>query len=42
VRIRTLSDFDFLNQNARDMLDQLAWWTDALRAAREKPELRAA
>jgi NAD(P)H-dependent FMN reductase len=39
---KTLSDFDFLNQNAKDMLDQLAWWTNALRAAREKPERRAA
>ena len=39
---KTLSDFDFLNQNAKDMLAQLAWWTDALKAAREKAELRAA
>ena len=39
---KTLSDFDFLNQSAKDMLDQLAWWTDALKAAREKAELRAA
>ena len=31
---KKLSDFDFLNETARDMLDQLAWWTDALRAAR--------
>ena len=38
----TLSDFDFLNQNAKNMLNQLAWWTNALRAARDKPELRAA
>jgi NAD(P)H-dependent FMN reductase len=37
-----LRDFDFLNQNATDMLNQLSWWTNALRAAREKPELRAA
>jgi len=39
---KKLSDFDFLNQNAKDMLDQLAWWTNALKAAREKAELRAA
>ena len=32
---KKLSDFDFLNQSAKDMLDQLAWWTNALRAARE-------
>ena len=31
---KKLSDFDFLNETARDMLDQLAWWTNALRAAR--------
>ena len=39
---KTLGDFDFLNQNAKDMLDQLAWWTGALKAARETAELRAA
>ena len=39
---KTLSDFDFLNQNAKDMLNQLSWWTDALRAAREPTKLRAA
>jgi len=33
---KKLSEFDILNQNAKDMLDQLAWWTDALKAAREK------
>lgn len=31
---KKLSEFDFLNQNAKDMLDQLAWWTRALRTAR--------
>lgn len=35
---KKLSDIDFLNQTAKDMLDQLAWWTDALRAAREKTD----
>jgi NAD(P)H-dependent FMN reductase len=39
---KKLSDFDFLNQNAKDMLDQLTWWTHALKAAREKAQLRAA
>ena len=39
---KKLRDFDFLNQNAKDMLDQLAWWTNALKAAREQPALRAA
>ncbi|HEX2146658.1 MAG TPA: NAD(P)H-dependent oxidoreductase [Pseudorhizobium sp.] len=41
---KQLSDFDFLNKNAKDMLDQLAWWTNALKPAREKsePALRAA
>ena len=33
---KTLADFDVLQQNAKDMLDQLAWWTDALKAAREE------
>jgi NAD(P)H-dependent FMN reductase len=41
---KKLGDFDFLNQNGKDMLDQLAWWTSALKGAREKTErtLRAA
>ena len=41
---KKLEDFDFLNQNANDMLDQLAWWTAALKAAREaeKAEAKAA
>lgn len=39
---KKLSDFDFLNQNAKDMLDQLTWWTNALKAARDKAGLRAA
>jgi NAD(P)H-dependent FMN reductase len=39
---KKLSDFDFLNQNAKDMLDQLSWWTNALQAARETADLRAA
>ena len=35
---KQLSEFDFLNQSAKDMLDQLAWWTNALKVAREQPE----
>lgn len=33
---KKLAEFDFLNQAAKDMLDQLAWWTDALKTARQK------
>ena len=33
---KSLSDFDFLNQNATQMLDQLMWWVNALKAARDK------
>jgi NAD(P)H-dependent FMN reductase len=39
---KKLGDFEFLNQTARDLLDQLAWWTSALKAAREKKLERAA
>ncbi len=39
---KRLGDFDFLNQNARDLLDQLAWWTSALKVAREQHVERAA
>jgi hypothetical protein len=41
---RTLADFDHLNQAAQAMLDDLAWWTRALKAAREAaaPESAAA
>jgi hypothetical protein len=31
-----------MQQNAGDMLDQLVWWTNALKAARERPALAAA
>ncbi|MBO6718378.1 MAG: NAD(P)H-dependent oxidoreductase [Rhizobiaceae bacterium] len=31
---KKLGEFDFLNQSADDMLDQLAWWTGALKSAR--------
>jgi NAD(P)H-dependent FMN reductase len=39
---KKLGEFEFINQSARDMLDQLAWWTKALKAAREQPVLQAA
>ena len=39
---KTLGEFDFLQQNASDMLDQLAWWTHALKTEREKTERAAA
>lgn len=31
---KSLDSFDFLQQSARDMIDQLLWWTHALKAAR--------
>jgi len=37
-----LSELDHLNQTARQMLDQLAWWTAALKAAREESLRQAA
>ena len=39
---KKLGEFEFINQSARDMLDQLLWWTKALKAAREQPVLQAA
>jgi NAD(P)H-dependent FMN reductase len=39
---KPLSEFDHLNQAARQMLDQLAWWTAALKAARENSLRQAA
>jgi NAD(P)H-dependent FMN reductase len=39
---KNLKDIPHLQQNATDMLDQLVWWTDALKAARERPSLAAA
>ena len=32
---KKLADFDFLNQTGRELLDQLVWWTKALKDARE-------
>jgi hypothetical protein len=33
---KPLSELEHLNQATRQMLDQLAWWTAALKAARDK------
>ncbi|MGY6710702.1 MAG: NADPH-dependent FMN reductase [Rhizobiaceae bacterium] len=33
---KKLAEFDFLNDTAKGMLDQLAWWANALTAARAK------
>lgn len=32
---KQLKEFEFLNQGAKDMLNQLAWWTKALKTARD-------
>ncbi|MFN3936260.1 MAG: NADPH-dependent FMN reductase [Gemmobacter sp.] len=32
---RNLAEFEFLNETAAELLDQLAWWAQALKAARE-------
>jgi len=39
---KPLSELEHLNQAARQMLDQMAWWTAALKAAREKSLREAA
>jgi NAD(P)H-dependent FMN reductase len=33
---KTLAEFDHLQETAKSMLDQLAWWTDALTTPRHK------
>ncbi|MGC9953089.1 MAG: NADPH-dependent FMN reductase [Rhizomicrobium sp.] len=32
---KNIDELTYLQQNAKDMLDQLVWWTNALKAARE-------
>ena len=39
---KPLNELEHLNRPAREMLDQLAWWTAALKAAREKSLREAA
>src|SRR5262245_3418701 len=36
---KEIADLPYLRQNAADMLDQLVWWTRALKTAREQPLL---
>ena len=36
---KTLDELTYLQSNATDMLDQLVWWTKALKAAREASSL---
>ena len=33
---KSFNDFEPIVQSANDMLNQLVWWTDALKTAREK------
>jgi len=39
---KEITELSYLKQNATDMLDQLVWWANALRAARERPAIPAA
>jgi len=39
---KEITELTYLQQNATDMLDQLAWWANALKAAREPPAISAA
>lgn len=39
---KTFADLAYLQDTAKQMLDQLVWWTHALKAAREQPEVQAA
>ena len=39
---KDVAEVSYLPQNATDMLDQLVWWTNALKAAREQPAVSAA
>jgi hypothetical protein len=32
---KDISELTYLQPNAKDMLDQLVWWTNALKTARE-------
>jgi hypothetical protein len=33
---KEITELSYLQQNATDMLDQLVWWANALKAARER------
>ena len=39
---KAITELTYLQQNATDMLDQLVWWANALKAARERPAISAA
>src|SRR6266478_9270249 len=39
---KQITELSYLRQNATDMLDQLVWWANALKAAREQPAVSAA
>src|SRR5712691_12315931 len=39
---KQITELSYLRQNATDMLDQLVWWANALKAARERPAISAA
>ena len=39
---KQITELSYLHQNAADMLDQLVWWANALKAARERPAIAAA
>ena len=39
---KEITELTYLQQNATDMLDQLVWWANALKAARERPAVSAA
>jgi NAD(P)H-dependent FMN reductase len=39
---KEIAGIPHLQQNAADLLDQLAWWAKALKAAREQPSLAIA
>jgi len=39
---KQIAELSYLHQNATDMLDQLVWWTHALKSARERPAIAAA
>jgi len=39
---KQITELSYLHQNAADMLDQLVWWANALKAARERPAISAA
>ena len=39
---KELKDISHLQAGVKDMLDQLVWWTNALKAARERDRVAAA